>query len=302
MIKHLGRVLPRTGMDPAAAAALLEDLADRALASEFEPVLCLEAPELAEVPPSLRRADGRSIYQRHGGTRYATRAQLAMEQRMLAQARASTAPRLAREQAAHALGADLGATRERAHRRHAAHTRAARADRAARGPGRRRARGPDRRRARLGDQRPGRIRQDPRPGRGRPHLGRGRPGPGHRDHPVPVRPQHPGRRRPACPTTPPSSSATCPAAAGPRPRPDRPRHPARRRRGLDADRPRPSRPDRLRPDPRRQDHPGRGPQPAPGRRKRRRHVPARHPARLRPAGRTRPVPPPLGTARQPAAS
>ena len=65
------------------------------------------AIELAEVPPSLRRADGRSIYQRHGGTRYATRAQLAMEQRMLTQARASTAPRLAREQAAHALGADL---------------------------------------------------------------------------------------------------------------------------------------------------------------------------------------------------
>jgi hypothetical protein len=48
VIKHLGRVLPRTGMDPAAAAALLEDLADRALASEFEPIICLEAPELAE--------------------------------------------------------------------------------------------------------------------------------------------------------------------------------------------------------------------------------------------------------------
>ena len=31
LIKYLGRVLPRSGMDPAAAAALLEDLADRAL-------------------------------------------------------------------------------------------------------------------------------------------------------------------------------------------------------------------------------------------------------------------------------
>ena len=29
VIKYLGRVLPRSGMDPAAAAALLEDLADR---------------------------------------------------------------------------------------------------------------------------------------------------------------------------------------------------------------------------------------------------------------------------------
>src|SRR5579859_1146918 len=75
VIKYLGRVLPRSGMDPAAAATLLEDLADRALRSEFEPVVCLEAPEPAEVPRGLLRADGRSVYQRHGGARYATRAQ-----------------------------------------------------------------------------------------------------------------------------------------------------------------------------------------------------------------------------------
>jgi conjugative relaxase-like TrwC/TraI family protein len=106
VIKFLGRVLPRTGTDPAAAAALLEDLADRALRSEFEPVTCLEAPEPAEVPRSLLRADGRSVYQRHGGIRYATRTQLVMEERMLAQARATSAPRLTRAQAAHALGAD----------------------------------------------------------------------------------------------------------------------------------------------------------------------------------------------------
>ena len=60
----------------------------------------------AEVPASLLRADGRSIYQRHGGTRYATRAQLAMEERMVAQAGADGAPRVTRAQAAHALGAD----------------------------------------------------------------------------------------------------------------------------------------------------------------------------------------------------
>jgi conjugative relaxase-like TrwC/TraI family protein len=106
VIKYLGRVLPRTGRDPAAAAALLEDLADRALASEFEPVLCLEAPEPAQVPRSLLRADGRSVYQRHGGVRYASRAQLAAEGRMLARACAEDAPRLTRAQAAHALGAD----------------------------------------------------------------------------------------------------------------------------------------------------------------------------------------------------
>ena len=106
VIKYLGRVLPRSGQTPAAAAALLEDLADRALRSEFEPVLCLEAPELADVPRSLLRADGRSVYQRHGGIRYATRAQLVMEERMLTQASADNAPRLTRAQAAHALGAD----------------------------------------------------------------------------------------------------------------------------------------------------------------------------------------------------
>ena len=103
MIKYLGRVLPRSGRDPAAAAALLEGLADRALRSEFEPVLCLEAPEPAEVPRSLLRADGRSIYQRHGGVRYATGAQLAMEERMLAQAsaerRAAPDPRASRARA-----------------------------------------------------------------------------------------------------------------------------------------------------------------------------------------------------------
>jgi len=107
VVKYLGRVLPRSGMDPGAAAALLEDLADRALTSEFEPVACLEAPELVRVPASLQRADRRSVYQRHGGVRYATHAQLTMEQRMLALARASGAPRMDRAQAARALGADL---------------------------------------------------------------------------------------------------------------------------------------------------------------------------------------------------
>ena len=54
---------------------------------------------------SSLRADGRSVYRRHGGVRYATGAQLAMEERMLAQARAEGAPRLTRADAARALGA-----------------------------------------------------------------------------------------------------------------------------------------------------------------------------------------------------
>jgi AAA domain/TrwC relaxase len=105
VVKYLGRVMPRTGMDPAAAAALLEDLADRALASEFEQVVCLEAPEAVEVPRSLLRADGRSVYQRHGGIRYAARVQLSMEERMVAQAQACIAPAMTPEHATRMLGA-----------------------------------------------------------------------------------------------------------------------------------------------------------------------------------------------------
>ena len=107
VIKYLGRVLPRSGMDPAAAAALLEEVADRALASEFEPVACLEAPEPVQVPASLVRGDGRSVYRRHGGARFATHAQLTMEQRMVALAGAGGAPSMDRADAALALGADL---------------------------------------------------------------------------------------------------------------------------------------------------------------------------------------------------
>jgi hypothetical protein len=106
LVKYLGRVLPRSGRDPAGAAVLLEELADRVLRSEFGPVLYLEAPEPAEVPRGLLRADGRSVYRRHGGTRYATRAQLTMEDRLVAQAAAQAAPRLSHAAAAVALEGD----------------------------------------------------------------------------------------------------------------------------------------------------------------------------------------------------
>jgi AAA domain len=47
------------------------------------------------------------VFQRHGGTRYATQAQLTAEQRMLAQARGHGAPCLSRVQSARLLGAEL---------------------------------------------------------------------------------------------------------------------------------------------------------------------------------------------------
>ena len=302
VIKYLGRVLPRSGMNPAAAAALLENLAGRALASEFEPVVCLEAPEPAEIPRSLLRSDGRSVYQRHGGTRYATRAQLAMEERMLTQARASGAPRLTRAQAARAFGADPAqldaALTGHTHDAHAPRTRTGlRADQAAAAM------------SVLTDgnrvsviNAPAGSRQDPRPDRRRQSVGRGLPGPGNRDHRGAVSPQHLGRRGPGLLQQRPVPRPPARPPRRPRPGRDRPRPGAAGRRGLHHARSGPGRPDRLRPGPRRQADSGRGHQPAAGRRERRRHVPARRRPRLRPARRTGPVPRRLGTGGQPAAT
>ena len=275
LIKYLGRVLPRTGMEPAAAAALLEDLADRALRSEFEPVICLEAPEAVEVPRSLLRADGRSIYQRHGGVRYATRAQLAMEERLVTQASAGTAPRLTRADAARALGADLARLEDtlagRAQEIQDHHPERTRADcRAGRGC----AVGADRRQARLGDQRAGRVGQDAGDDRSRPGLGRGRTA-RHRDHALAVRPQHPGRRGGRVLQHRPVPGPPARPARSPRPARYHRGHPAAGRRVLDDPHPRPGRRGQLGRGTQRQDGPGRRHRAAAGGRERRRHVPAR---------------------------
>jgi hypothetical protein len=105
LIANIGRALPRCGADPSGQARLVEELAGRALAGEFGPVACLEAPEVAPVPALLRRADGRSVYQRHGGIKYATRVQLSREERLVAQTGARGGPCMAPEHAARALGA-----------------------------------------------------------------------------------------------------------------------------------------------------------------------------------------------------
>ena len=61
LIANLGRVMPRCPAEPVGQAALVEEVAGRALAGGFGPVACLEAPEPIPVPVSLRRADGRSV-------------------------------------------------------------------------------------------------------------------------------------------------------------------------------------------------------------------------------------------------
>ena len=110
LVHCIGQHLPdhATGRDQEHAWAYLQDLADRALAGQAgEDVLRLDAPEWPPVPDMLRRADGESIYRPHVAAQYATRAQLSMEEQLLADAQAEGAPRLAREQAAVLLGADL---------------------------------------------------------------------------------------------------------------------------------------------------------------------------------------------------
>ena len=283
LIKYLGRVLPRTGMDPAAAAALLEQVADRALASEFEPVACLEAPEPADVPLGLRRADGRSVYQRHGGVRFATHAQLSREERMVALARASGAARMDRAQAARALGADLAqleaALAGRAPDTHGARTRTGlRTDQAAAAL------------SVLTDGRRVSVINAPA-GSGKTwvlaaagRVGGGRARPGGRDHAVPVGPQHPGRwgarvlQRRAVPGPP------ARAARRPRPDPAAPRRPGSDGRGVHDRQPGPGRRHRAGGGQRRQADPGRGYPAVAGGGERRRPVPARRCARLRAAG------------------
>jgi hypothetical protein len=90
-------------MTPQDAAALLPGLARQALAAE---AILLAAPEWPRVPDSLRRASGESLYLPRGAARYATGAQLTLEERLLARAQETGAPRLEPAIAAHLLGAE----------------------------------------------------------------------------------------------------------------------------------------------------------------------------------------------------
>ena len=84
LIRHLGERLPAQigAMTQQDAAALLPALARQALAGEGNAVM-LSAPEWPRVPDCLRRASGESLYVPHGAARYATGAQLTLEDRLL---------------------------------------------------------------------------------------------------------------------------------------------------------------------------------------------------------------------------
>ncbi len=108
LMRQLKVSLPASalGLDPDNAVRLVNELTERAITGEFEPVQCLEAPELVPLPDLLRRPlDGRSIYTRPGSVRYVTRVQLSLEERLLTTAQRQTAMRLTRAQAAAQIGA-----------------------------------------------------------------------------------------------------------------------------------------------------------------------------------------------------
>ena len=99
-------------MSPEEAQELLLGLAEEALSGRSGEVVCLEAPEWPPLPASLRRElDGRSVYSRPGVARYATAAQLSLEERLVAHAQAQGAPRVPGELAARLLGTDLAQLR-----------------------------------------------------------------------------------------------------------------------------------------------------------------------------------------------
>jgi hypothetical protein len=59
----------------------------------------LTALELIPTPDELRRDDGRSVYEPHDGDRFATKRQLALEERLIAAARETDALRISPERA-----------------------------------------------------------------------------------------------------------------------------------------------------------------------------------------------------------
>ncbi|GII05740.1 MobF family relaxase [Planobispora takensis] len=93
------------GLHPERVEAVLEELTDAALNPAGPAgVRLLTAPDVVHLPESLRRADGRSIYQVQACERYVTVDQLDREAALTASALAGGAPRLSAERVAELIG------------------------------------------------------------------------------------------------------------------------------------------------------------------------------------------------------
>ncbi len=94
-------------MDPQQAADLLPGLAREAVDTGM--VTSLQPPQWLDIPDSLRRADGESVYEPHRAARYTTDAQLRMENRIIETAAERGAPRADPDRVARLLGASRAA-------------------------------------------------------------------------------------------------------------------------------------------------------------------------------------------------
>jgi conjugative relaxase-like TrwC/TraI family protein len=122
LIRMINRHLPGFlgGLSGDQVTSLLDELADEALRPGGPSgIVQLTAPEMVPVPQAYRRADGLSLWRRHGAEVFTTSAQLDTETRLLHAAAQTGAPRLAPERAAAALGADRDRIEARLWRDHA---------------------------------------------------------------------------------------------------------------------------------------------------------------------------------------
>jgi conjugative relaxase-like TrwC/TraI family protein len=95
------------GLPGEQVTGLLEELTSQALRPRGPgKTVLLTAPEMVPVPQVYRRADGLSLWRRHGAEIYTTRGQLDTETRLLRAAAQTGAPKVAPDRAARALGAD----------------------------------------------------------------------------------------------------------------------------------------------------------------------------------------------------
>ena len=121
LTRMVNRYLPDYlgGLPGKQVTGLLEELTDEALrpGSPVGTVL-LTAPEMVPVPQAYRRADGLSLWRRHGAEIYTTRAMLDTETRLLRAAAQTSAPKVAPQRAAAALGADRARVEARLWREH----------------------------------------------------------------------------------------------------------------------------------------------------------------------------------------
>lgn len=102
-----GCIQEKLPADAYASDAIVARLTDEALAGRGgEYVALLSAPEWPKVPDGLRRANGDSVFRPPNAELYAAQSQISLEERLMSDAQAVTAPRLDPDVAAQMLGAD----------------------------------------------------------------------------------------------------------------------------------------------------------------------------------------------------